>query len=143
MKTSLDKFQFMVPGAKNMAPFRLDVTGKIIPCSNEVKLLKITIDSELKFKKHIDDLCKHLIKYMLSGEYLTVANAKILANAFIDSQFNHNPFIWMFTGKISINKICKTHHRTLQVVTMNVINHTIKFFNSTITCRFIKDTCTI
>ena len=48
----------MVPGAKNMVPFRLDVNGKIVPCSNEVKLLKITVDSELKFKKHIDDLCK-------------------------------------------------------------------------------------
>ena len=41
-----------------MAPFRLNVIGKIIPCSNEVKLLGITTDIKLKFKKHIEDLCK-------------------------------------------------------------------------------------
>ena len=58
IKTNLGKLQFMVLGAKNIAPFRLNVNGKIIPCSNEVKLLGITIDNELKFKKHIEDLCK-------------------------------------------------------------------------------------
>ena len=40
----------------------------------------------------------------------------MLANAFINSQFNYAPLVWMFAGKTSINKICKTHHRTLQVI---------------------------
>ena len=39
----------------------------------------------------------------------------MLASAFINSQFNYAPLVWMFAGKTSINKICKTHHRTLQV----------------------------
>ena len=76
MKTNPGKFQFMVLGVKNIAPFRLNVKGKISLCSNEGKLLGITIDNELKFKKHIKDLCKtasyivrkHLINYMSSGE---------------------------------------------------------------------------
>ena len=46
---------------------------------------------------------------------MTVEKARILANTFIDSQFNYAPLIWMFTGK-TINKICKIHHRTLRVV---------------------------
>ena len=41
----------------------------------------------------------------------------MLANAvFINSQFNYAPLAWMFAGKTSINKICKMHHRTLQVI---------------------------
>ena len=48
--------------------------------------------------------------------YLSVDKAKLLANAFIDSQFSYAPLIWMFAGKTLINKICKIHHRTLQVV---------------------------
>ena len=40
----------------------------------------------------------------------------MLANAFINSQFNYAPLVWMFAGKTSINKICKIHHRTLQVI---------------------------
>ena len=40
MKTNPGKFQFLFLGVKN-------VNGKIILCSNEVKLLGITIDNEL------------------------------------------------------------------------------------------------
>ena len=47
---------------------------------------------------------------------MTVEKERILANAFIDSQFNYAPLIWMFAGKTLINKICKSHHRTLRVV---------------------------
>ena len=65
-KTNLGKFQFMLLGVKNIAPFRLNVNGKIIPCSNEVKLLAITADNELKFKKHIE----YLINYMLSATFI-------------------------------------------------------------------------
>ena len=65
-KTNLGKFQFMLLGVKNVAPFRLNVNGKIIPCSNEVKLLAITTDNELKFKKHIE----YLINYMLSAAFI-------------------------------------------------------------------------
>ena len=58
MKANPGKFQFMVLGVKNIVNFTINVNGKIIPCSNEVKLLGITIDNELKFKKYIEDLCK-------------------------------------------------------------------------------------
>ena len=109
MKTKfiLGKFQFMVLGVKNIVPFRLSVNGKIISCSNEVRLLGITIDNELKFKKHIENLCEKL-SYKLHAlrrirGYLTVEKARILANAFIDSQFNYAPLIWMSAGKTLIN----------------------------------------
>ena len=58
IKANQGKFQFMVLGVKNIAPFRLNVNIKIILCSTEVKLQRITIDNELKFKKHVEDLCK-------------------------------------------------------------------------------------
>ena len=40
----------------------------------------------------------------------------MLANAFINSQFNYAPLVSMFAGKTSINKICKIHHKTLHVI---------------------------
>ena len=120
MTTNPSKFHFMFLGVKNIASFRLNVNGKIIPCSNEVKLLGITIDNELIFKKHIEDLCKrasyklHALKRIRGS--LTVEKAKILAHAFIDSQFNYVPLIWISVGKTLIDKICKIHHRLLKVV---------------------------
>ena len=116
--------------------FTINVNGKIIPCSNEVKLLGITIDNERKFKKHIKDLCKkasyklHALR-RISG-YLTVEKARILSNAFIDSQFHYTLLIWMFAGKALINKINNEYNKSHG-----------DFFNSTITCLFIKVTCNI
>ena len=58
MKSNQGKFQSMGLGVKNIAPFRLNVNGKIIPCSNEVKLMGI---SRIFVRKH-------LINYMPLGE---------------------------------------------------------------------------
>ena len=89
MKTYQGKFQSTVLGVKNVALFRLNVNGKIIPCSNKVKLLGISTGNELKFKKHIEDFCKKA-SYKLHAlrrirRYLTAEKARILTNALIDS----------------------------------------------------------
>ena len=120
LRANSGKFQFMVLGVNKNDCFNLNVAGKVIPSSCEVKLLVITIDYDLKFKKHINELCRKA-SYKLHAlqrirRYLSVDKAKLLANAFTDSQFNYAPLIWMFAGKTLINKICKIHHRTLQVV---------------------------
>ena len=57
LKANPGKFQFMVVGANKNDCFNLNETGKVILSSSEVKLLGITIDYELKFKKHIHELC--------------------------------------------------------------------------------------
>ena len=46
----------------------------------------------------------------------TNEKAKLLANAFINCQFLYALLIWMFACKRSINKICKIHLTTLQIV---------------------------
>ena len=58
-------------------------------------LLGVIIDMSLNFKKCIDKLCR-MAKYMLPAmgsirKLFTVERAKILGNAFIDSQFNYAP----------------------------------------------------
>ena len=108
----------MVLGFKNITRFRLNVKGKIIPCSNELKLLGIIIDSEFKFKKHVEDLCNktsyklHALK-RIKG-FLTAEKARVLFNAFINSHFNYAPLVWMFACKTSVIKIFKIHHKNLQ-----------------------------
>ena len=60
--------------------------------SDHVELLGITIDKHLSFKKHIENLCRnanlkpHALRRI--RKYLTVEKAKLLDNAFIDSQFH-------------------------------------------------------
>ena len=40
----------------------------------------------------------------------------MLGNAFIDSQFNYAPLLWMFCRKTLYSKIEKIHHKTLKVI---------------------------
>ena len=120
LKVNPGKFQVMVLDTNENDCFNLNVACKVTLSSSEVKLLRITIDYELKFKKHINKLCRkasyklHVLQRI--RRYLSVNKARLLANAFIDSQFNYALLIWMFAGKTLINKICKIHHRTLQAV---------------------------
>ena len=96
--------------------------------SDDVALLGVMIDKSLTFKKHIDNLARKaqywafmLHAYKLhalrrSRKFLAIEKAKILGNAFIDSQFNYAPLIWMFCRKRFYPKIEKIHHKTLKVI---------------------------
>ena len=105
----------MILGNKQNTSFVLNVNnigkmenGKTVNNSREVKLLGIAIDNQLKYKKHMENLCKKasfkLPALCRISTFLTVEKARILANAFIISQFNCNaPLIWMFASKSAIN----------------------------------------
>ena len=113
----------MVLGTRRVNSYNLFIDGVKVSCSKQVKLLEITIDYQLKFKKHVGDLCKKA-PYKLQAltslrPYLAVNKTMLLANLFIDSQFNYAPLIWMFAGKKTINNTCKIHYTTLQAVYNN------------------------
>ena len=120
LKANPSKFQFMILGDKQNTSLVLNINGKKINNSREIELLGIVIDNQLKFKKHIENLCKKasfkLHALCRIRKFLTVEKARVLANAFINSQFNYAPLIWMFASKTAINKILKIHYRTHQVV---------------------------
>ena len=52
LKPNLEKSQFLVLGTGKVNSYNLFIDGVKISCSMEVKLLGITIDNQLKFKKH-------------------------------------------------------------------------------------------
>ena len=114
LEANSGRFHIMVLGANINDCLNLNVAHKVMPSSSEVKLLGITVDNELKFKKQINEFCRNVPQRI--RRYLPFDKSRLLSNAFIDSQLNYVPLIWMFAGKPLINKICKIHHRTLQVV---------------------------
>ena len=119
LKADPGKFQFMVLGTKEDGSFVLNIGINKIESSAEVTLLGVKIDKQLKFKSPIELYRKGAYKLHALRrirKYLTVEKAKLLANAFINSQFTYAPLIWMFAGKSSTAKICKIHFRALQVV---------------------------
>ena len=120
MKDNPGKFQFMILGDKSHHKHILKINSIKIEASDDVLLLGITIDKKLTFKQHVENLCRKA-QYKLHAlrrirKFLTIEKAKMLGNAFIDSQFNYAPLLWMFCRKTVYSKIEKIHHKTLKVI---------------------------
>ena len=49
-------------------------------------------------------------------KYLTSVKARALENAFVDSQFNYAPPIWIFCKKTIYFKMQKIDHKTLKII---------------------------
>ena len=71
-----------------------------IMSEEKVKLLGIQIDNRLNFDHHISQLFKKAGKKLHAVtrvfKYMDISQRKLIANAFIMSQFSHCPLIWMF-----------------------------------------------
>ena len=110
----------MILGDKTCYEHILKINLTCVQSSDDVTLLGVMIDKNLTFKKHIDNLvCK--AQYKLHAlrrirKFLTIEKAKILGNAFVDSQFNYASLICMFCRKTFYSKIEKILHRTLRVI---------------------------
>ena len=88
--------------------------------SSHENLLGVTIDSELKFEYHITELCfkdskkRYALCRILSC--MSLEKRRILMKAFIESQFNYCPLIWMLHSRILICKVNHIHERALRTL---------------------------
>ena len=96
-----------------------------IIADTSIKLLGLNIDNQLDFKEHITKLLKkgnqkfHALARI--SKYLNEEKLKILMRAFITSQFNYCPLIWMFHNRTLNNKINKLHERELRLVYITIV----------------------
>ena len=120
LKANPGKFQFMILREKSHHKHELKINSIKVEASDHVLLLGITIDKKSTFKQHVENLCPkaqyklHALKRI--RKFLAIEKAKMLGNAFIDSQFNYAPLLWMFCRKTLYSKIEKIHHKTLKVI---------------------------
>ena len=120
MNVNPGKLQFMILVDKSHHKQVLRINSIKVGASGHVLLLRITIDKKITFKQHLENLCRKL-QYKLHTlrrirKFFAIQKAKILGNAFIDSQFNYAPLLWMFCRKILYSKIEKIHHKSLKVI---------------------------
>ena len=113
-----------------------------VQSSDDVTLLVVITDKSLNFQKHIDNLVGKT-QYKLYAlwcirKVFKVEKAKKLGNAFIDSQFNYAPLIWMVCRKTFYSKIEKIYHKTLKVIYGLIL--AIAFSHSVNMSQFIKGT---
>ena len=80
----------------------------------------MTIDSDLKFDIHVNNLCKKTTQKLnafarISG-YMDSRKERTIMKAFITSQFSYCPLVWMFHSREINNKINRIHERSLRLV---------------------------
>ena len=81
--------------------------------SNAVKLLGVTIDNHLKFCNQVPNSRSKANR--TKEKFLSSQNRHTLFKTFIESSFKYCPFVWMFHGRQTNNKIIKLHEKTLRV----------------------------
>ena len=98
----------------------LNVGNFNIKNSFSEKLLGITFDCILKFRNHIEDICKRTTRKLNALSriipYMDISRRKILMNAFFKSQFNYSPLIWMCYNRSRNHKINRLHERYLRIM---------------------------
>ena len=84
------------------------------------KLLGITFDCKLKFKKHIEDICQKASQKLNAlarlVPYMGTTKKRILMNAFFKLQFNYYPLLRMSCNRSLNTKINRQHERCLRIV---------------------------
>ena len=103
------KFQLMFLARNNSIEKEMPFIGKAIKSSSTVELLNITLDKNLNFKIHIENICckaNNKIKALFRiRSLLTLEQVKLLAEAYILSNFRYCPLVWIFCGKYRNNLI--------------------------------------
>ena len=93
MKTNPGKSHILLSNNKTE---KVTINDVVLISSVEEKLLCITLDSELKFKKHITGICnKASLKiYVLSRStsYMSLNKRRLLMKTFVKPQFNYCHF---------------------------------------------------
>ena len=120
MKPNPKKFQFMIFGKSPKQSIILNINETKIRKSSSLVLLGLKIDIWLTFKDHINILRRRtsfkLYALRRKRKYLTTDKAKLLCNAFLNSQFNYALIIWMFCHNQDYLKIEKNQYKDLKIV---------------------------
>ena len=86
---------------------------------SEEKILDITINNKLTFKRHLKNICKKANQKLNTLARITKLTSpfqrKTLLNSFIKSQFSYCPLIWIFTSKGLNKKINRIHGKSLRL----------------------------
>ena len=117
MKSNPGKSHILLSNKKTE---KVKINDFVLTSSAKEKLLGITLDSELTFKKHITDICSKVSQriHVLSRitRYMSLNKRMLLVKPFVESQFNYCPLIWMFHSRRLNNKINNVHEKALRSV---------------------------
>ena len=118
MKLNDAKCHFMLFGS-TASGTSVNVGTSCIEQSDKEKLLGITLDKNLDFKCHVENICKKAGQKLHAlarvAKFMDQEKLQTVMNAFILSQFSNFPVVWMFHDRNVNNKMNKIHESALRI----------------------------
>ena len=103
-----------------LTPIPIKVKDYIIKNSDNEKLLGVTVDANLNFNCHLENILKKASKkvHVLARitPYMSIPKRKLLMNSFFTSYFNYCPLTWMCHSRAMNNKINRLQERCLHIM---------------------------
>ena len=104
---------------KRKVKISFNLNGNKIVCEDNVKLLGVTIDSDLNFDNHISEMCKKASRQLnilkRIGKYMNRLGRLTSYYSFILSNFNYCPVIWHYCSEKNSIKMEKIQERALRL----------------------------
>ena len=120
MKVNADKFQAIIFETRNVTNVCFKIDGQDIEAQDEVKLLGITFDKQLKFDTHVGNICRKAGRQLSVLKRLSNVLDKegklLVYNTFIFSNFNYCAIVWHCSTMLSAKKLEKIQERALRYV---------------------------
>ena len=130
MKVNTGKSNLLVSGNVRS---KAKIDNNYIESEKEQVLLGITIDSNLTFENHINNICKKASQKLNAlarvAPYMNMPERRIIMKSFVTSQFGYCPLIWMFRSRRLNNKINSIHERALRITYQDHISTFQKLLN--------------
>ena len=112
MKANSDKSHILLSCSE---PSTALIDGSSIESNTKEILLRITIDRDLKFDEHINNLCKKACQKLNAlvhlAPFMNVDKKRMIMKAFIESQFGYWSLVRMFHKRSLNNEINRIDRR--------------------------------
>ena len=116
MKANPDKCHLLLSSDEKC---NASIGNHLIENSKQQKRLGVLFDNNLKFEKHVNNLCtkasQKLSALCTVSSFMSTGQKRIIMKAFINSQFGYCPLVWMNHNRKINNRINRIHERALRV----------------------------
>ena len=144
MKSNADKYRLLVLGQRCNDPVTVKIGNTDVVNSSEEKLLGIHIDSKLSVDDHVSKLCQKASNKLYAlvhiSPYIDQKKLRNLMRAFITSQFQYCPLIWMLHSRQLNQKINKIQERALRITLRTPNLLLVSYYRKTMQLLFIQRT---
>ena len=118
MKLMMQNVFYMLFGSKSPGT-SVNIGKTCIEQPDKEKLPGITLDKDLDFKCHVENICRKAGQKLHAlarvAKFMDQEKLQTVMNAFILSQFSYCPVVWIFHDRNVNNKINKIHERALRI----------------------------